>query len=315
MDSLSRASASNGSPMQAAQRKAAVLIEALPYIRSFRDKVVAIKLGGSAMEQPETLEGLFQDVAFMATVGMRPLIVHGGGAAISREMQRRGKKPTFVHGHRVTDAETLEIAKGVLVEQINGDIVRRLEALGAEAQTVYGQPLRARKKVVEERDDSGQVQRFDLGLVGVIQAVDLTHFRRILNAGAIPVVAPIAWLADGAEGALLNVNADSVAAFLAGKLRAEKLVFLSDVHGIMTDPPDPGSFADTLDEMEVRRLVESGVISGGMRPKVEACLAALDAGVRKAHIVDGRMTHSLLLEIFTREGAGTQILKGAKEPP
>ncbi len=291
-----------------AQRKVAGLIEALPYIRSFRNKVVAIKLGGSTMGKPEMLEGLFLDVAFMSAVGMRPIIVHGGGPAISKEMERRGKKPVFVHGHRVTDEETLEIARTVLVEQINADIVRRLRAYGAKAETVFGDPIRARKKIAEERDESGQVLKYDLGLVGVIEQVDVKYFNTLLDAEVIPVVAPIARGIAGA-GPLLNVNADSAAAFVAGQLRAEKLVFLSDVHGIMTNPPDPNSFADTLDEPTVQELIQRGVISGGMRPKVEACLAALDNGVRKAHIVDGRVAHSLLLEIFTREGVGTQIVK------
>ena len=292
--------------VEEAQRKAAVLAEALPYIQSFRHKVVAIKLGGSTMDKKAMLESLFLDVVFMAAVGMRPLIVHGGGPAISREMERRGKKPVFVNGHRVTDAETLEIARSVLVDRINADIVAQLRSLGAQAQSVFGAPLRARRKVVEEKDASGAVKRYDLGLVGVMEDVDVAHFRGVLDAGAIPVVAPIAC---GPAGEALNVNADSVAAFLAGRLRAEKLVFLSDVHGIMTNPPDPASFADTLDEPSVERLIKDGVISGGMRPKVEACIAALDGGVRKAHIIDGRMEHSLLLEVFTSAGVGTQIVK------
>lgn len=293
-----------------AQRKVAGLIEALPYIRSFRNKVVAIKLGGSTMGKPEILDGLFLDVAFMAAVGMRPIIVHGGGPAISREMERRGKKAVFVDGHRVTDEETLEIARSVLVGQINADIVRRLRALGASAETVFGDPIRARQKIVEETNSAGRTIRYDLGLVGVIEQVDVPYFRRILDSEAVPVVSPIA---RGPNESLLNVNADSVAAFLAGRLRAEKLVFLSDVHGIMTNPPDPNSFADTLDEAAAQDLIRRGIISGGMRPKVEACLAALDSGVRKAHIVDGRVSHSLLLEIFTREGVGTQIVKQLQE--
>jgi acetylglutamate kinase len=192
------------------------------------------------------------------------------------------------------------------VDRINARIVSRLRALGAEAETVFGEPLRARKKVVEEQDASGRPHRYDLGLVGVLEEVDLAYVRRLLETGTIPVVAPIA---RGPEGTLLNVNADSVAAFLAGRLQAEKLVFLSDVHGIMIHPPNLSSFADSLDEATVQRLIGEGIITGGMRPKVEACLAALEGGVRKAHIVDGRVEHSLLLEIFTREGIGTQIVR------
>jgi acetylglutamate kinase len=292
--------------MEEAQRKAAILIEALPYIRSFRNKVVAIKLGGSTMDKPEMLDSLFQDVALMASVGMRPIVVHGGGPAISREMQKRGKRPVFVHGHRVTDDETLEIARHVLVNVINADLVRRLSELGVEARTIYGDPIQARRKILEVKDESGISKQVDLGRVGVVERVDEVFFRALLNGHIVPVVSPIA---RGPEGTLLNVNADTVAAFLGGKLGAEKMVFLSDVHGIMTRPPDPASFADTLEEAEVRKLIADGIISGGMLPKVEGCIAALDAGVRKAHIVDGRMRHSLLLEIFTREGAGTQIVK------
>jgi len=291
--------------MQAAVRKADVLIEALPYIRAFRGKVVAVKMGGSAMEDPAKVHGVLEDVVFMASVGMRPVIIHGGGPAISDEMQRAGREPVWVHGHRVTDAETLEIVRRVLVDRINAGLVADLCELGAKAETVYGDPLLAERKRVVETDERGERREYDLGLVGTMTGADAAFFLRLLDEGIIPVVSP---LARDREGALLNVNGDTVAAFLAGALAAEKLVFLSDTHGILLDPADEASFAETLDEPAVEQLVRDGVITGGMRPKAEACIAALKHGVRTAHIVDGRLPHSLLLEIFTRRGVGTQIL-------
>lgn len=292
-----------------AVRKARALIEALPYIRSFQKKIVVIKLGGRAMEDCAELDGLLVDVTFMATVGMRPVIVHGGGPAISREMTARGLEPKFVRGHRVTDQATLEIVTDVLANRINADVAGRLEKAGAKpARMCDGKSgdLRARRKVIEERNPDGTVNTIDLGLVGVPESVDSAHFLAICAAGQVPVVAP---LARGPRGEVLNVNADLVASFLATALDAEKIVFLSDTHGILTDPGRDDSFAASLTEDEVNALVRKGAISGGMLPKMEACICALDGGVNKAHIIDGRMPHSLLLEIFTDQGVGTQIVK------
>ena len=295
--------------LEEAIRKAAVLIEAMPYIRTFRKQIVVIKFGGAAMDRPEVLDQVLLDVAFLATAGMRPVLVHGGGPAISAAMKARGKEPTFVHGHRVTDAETLAIARDVLATQINADICARLErAGGASAAIADGADgaLRARRKVTRVAAPDGGVKEVDLGFVGDMTGVDLDRFLDLTGCDIVPVVAP---LATGPDGEVLNVNADAVAGFLAGQLKAEKAVFLSDTHGILTDPGDETSFADSLSEQRVQELIDQGVIEGGMLPKVAACLAALDGGVRKAHIVDGRIRHSLLLEVFTDKGVGTQILK------
>ena len=295
--------------LEDAIQKAAVLIEAMPYIRIFRDRAVVVKFGGAAMESPDILDQVLLDVVFLETVGMRPVLVHGGGPAISAAMKARGKEPRFVHGHRVTDAETLEIARDVLANRINADICERLECLGGRAEAIASGTdgaLQARRKLAEHRGGDGAVERIDLGFVGDMTGVDSKRFHELCGQGVVPVVAP---LATGPDGEVLNVNADVVAGFLAGALGAEKAVFLSDTHGILQDPDDDKSFANSLSEAQVEELVSKGVIDGGMLPKVAACIAALDGGVRKAHIVDGRIKHSLLLEIFTDQGVGTQIVK------
>jgi acetylglutamate kinase len=224
-------------------------------------------------------------------------------------MKARGLTPRFVHGHRVTDADTLAIARDVLANQINADICSRLARAGGRPAAVADGSdgvLRAQRRLARVRTADGRTEEVDLGLVGDIVAVDVERFLELTRRDFIPVVAP---LATGDDGEVLNVNADMVAGFLAGALKAEKAVFLSDTHGILTDPKDAQSFAPTLTEAQVRDLIHKGVIDGGMLPKVEACIVALDGGVRKAHIIDGRIKHSLLLEIFTDAGVGTQVLR------
>jgi len=290
--------------MEEAIEKARILIEALPYIRSFRDKIVVVKLGGSAMDSGDALDTVLQDIVFMETVGMRPILVHGGGPEISKEMKRRGLKPKFVKGHRVTDAETIDIVADVLRNKINPDIVSRIKKLGGMAEGVTnedGKTLRARKKTIVVDGEE-----IDLGFVGEMVGVDCGLLFNLCLRGVVPVIAPVA--ADE-TGQKLNVQADSVAAFIASQLRPEKIVFLSDTHGIRTDPNDPESFASSLSEQELAELIEKGIIDGGMLPKVEGCLLALQAGVTKAHIIDGRIPHALLLEIFTDKGIGTQIVQ------
>lgn len=294
--------------MEEAIRKAAALIEALPYIRAFQGKVFVIKFGGAAMEDTATLQCVLDDVVFLATVGIQPILVHGGGPAITREMKRRRIEPRFVHGHRVTDEATMVIVREVLADRVNAEICRTLERLGAGA-VPFADPsqgsLRARRRLVREQSPEGGVEEYDLGLVGDMEGIDEQMFRDALAAGQVPVVAP---LARGPDGEALNVNADMVAASIAAGLDAEKAVFLSNTHGIFTDPADPASFAGTLTADRIDVLVRDGIISGGMLPKVAACREAIRAGVRKAHIIDGRLKHSLLLEIFTNEGVGTQII-------
>ena len=284
------------------------MIEAMPYIRAFQGKVFVIKFGGAAMEDVGILDGVLQDIVFLEAVGIRTILVHGGGPAISLEMKKRAIEPEFIHGHRVTDEATIEIVADVLGNRINADICRRIEHISGHALAFAGSSqgaLCARRRVVRETQADGSVLEYDLGLVGDMTGIDEALFRNALEARHTPVVAP---LAHGENGETLNVNADMVAACIAASLSVEKAVFLSDTHGIRTDPEDPDSFAGSLTIEEVDTLIKSGVIEGGMLPKVEACRIALHAGVRKAHIIDGRIQHALLLEIFTNKGVGTQIV-------
>lgn len=289
--------------VEEAIRKADTLIEALPYIKAFRDKLIVIKLGGSALAAGGELRGLLEDVIFMKTVGMRPILVHGGGPHITEEMAKRGKKPKFVQGHRVTDQETLDIVVDILINDVNKGILDELKGLGDEGVNLWRNgrpPLKAEQYMAT--DEGGK--KIDLGRVGELLSIEEKAFRKACNAGKIPVIAPVARGRDG----LLNVNADNVASFMAGSLKAEKLVFLSDTHGIMTDPSCDDTTVSSLSKAEVMLLVASGVIAGGMLPKSWACLRAIEHGVKKAHIIDGRIPHSLLLEIFTDKGIGTQIV-------
>lgn len=290
--------------------KAAVLIEALPYIQSFKDKIVVIKYGGSAMTGDGSPDSILQDVVFMATVGMRPVIVHGGGKAISRRMAEAGIAPKFVHGLRVTDERTMEIVEDTLFGEVNRGIVRTVEAFGGSARGVSAKEagiLHVRRHVVLVKDrDSGKVENVDIGFVGDVERVEVKPIVALCEAGIIPVIAPIGL---GPEGRSYNVNADPAAGEIAIALRSEKLVFLTDVHGIMRDPDDPDSLLSTLHVDAVDELIAEGAIHGGMVPKVRACLKAVKADVHKTHIVDGRIPHALLLEIFTDEGVGTQIVR------
>ena len=294
--------------MKDAIRKAAILIEALPYIRAFHGAVFVVKFGGAAMADPATLDCVLDDVVFLGAVGIKPVLVHGGGPAISRRMKQEAIEPKFIHGHRVTDEATLRIVRSVLVDEINAGICKRLDDMGGRPLPVADPAtgaLRARRRTVEEPSPNGGHKTLSLGLVGDIEGINNAVFERAIADRRVPVVAP---LARGPQGETLNCNADMAAAAVAAGLQAEKVVFLSDTHGIRTDPGNPQSFADTLTIAQIADLVRTRTISGGMLPKVDACRKALEGGVRKAHIIDGRLKHSLLLEIFTDRGVGTQIL-------
>lgn len=290
--------------MEEAIQKAGVLIEALGYIRQFRDRLTVIKLGGSAMEDPAGLRATLQDVVFMETVGMRPILVHGGGAAITRAMNEAGLEPRFVRGRRYTDAQALEIVSRVLSEQITPRLVNQIEELGGQAAALHYRTTNCLKgERLKLADEEGNA--VDLGFVGRVVDVDRRVIENLCRAGVVPV---IPCLAEDASGVRLNVNADTAAAAVAQHLQAEKLVFLSDVHGILRAPDDPDSLAGSLTAAECRKLIDEKIIAAGMIPKVEACLESLKAGVRKTHIIDGRLLHSLLLEIYTDRGVGTQIV-------
>jgi acetylglutamate kinase len=281
--------------------KSKVLLEALPYLKDFDKKFVVIKIGGSTMTDEKILPSVVRDVVFLEQVGVRPIIVHGGGPRITEEMERRGLKATFVKGRRVTDEATLEIAHKVLIDEISANVVSLVEAEEGKAIPLNGRGsrfLRCEKKIFAEDP------AMDLGYVGEITGVDAELVHRICDGNIIPVVAPIARAADKH---LYNVNADSVAWKIAAEVKAEKLVYLSNVPGILRDKDNPESLISSATLAECNDLIRQNVIVGGMIPKIEACMSALKAGVRKTHVISGLLQHSLLLEIFTPEGIGTEI--------
>jgi acetylglutamate kinase len=278
-----------------ADLKAHVLAEALPYIREFSGRVVVIKYGGHAMEDPKLADLFATDVVLMRLVGMNPVVVHGGGPQITALMTRLGKEPEFVDGLRVTDEDTVDIARMALVGKVNRDIVTAINRHGSYAAGVSGEDAGLIR--VRQRDPR-------LGFVGDVEHVDPTLLQRMLREELIPVVATIG--VDG-DGQAYNVNADTVAGAIAESLGAEKLVYLTDVAGVYERWPDESSLVSRLDVAGLQRLVESDAISEGMIPKVHSCVSALRNGVKRAHILDGRLPHVLLLEFFTREGIGTMV--------
>ncbi len=282
-----------------AGQRAQILVEALPYIRAFQGKTLVIKYGGAAMEQADLKEQFAKDVLLLRLVGMRPVIVHGGGPQIGALMKRLGKEPRFVGGMRITDEETMALVEMVLVGRINKEIVGLINLHGGRAVGLSGKDanlLRARKRL--HRTPEGDV---DIGLVGEVEAVNADVIRLLEDHGLIPVIAPVG---VGAAGETFNVNADLVAGEVAGALGAEKLIHLTDVPGINGED---GQLLSTLTRREAERLIKAAVIDGGMLPKVESSLRALEGGAQKAHIVDGRVPHAILLEVLTREGIGTEI--------
>ena len=281
--------------------RAEVLIEALPYIRAFQGKTLVIKYGGAAMEQADLKEQFAKDVLLLRLVGIRPVIVHGGGPQIGALMKRLGKEPRFVGGMRVTDEETVEIVEMVLGGKINKEIVGLITHHGGRAVGLSGKDgnlIRAKKRL--HRTADGQLA--DIGLVGEVEAIDPAPIRLLEENGFIPVVAPIG---AGAAGETYNINADLVAGEIAAALAAEKLIHLTDVPGIAGED---GRLISTLTQREAERLIKAGVIDGGMLPKVESSLRAVAGGAQKAHIIDGRVAHAILLEVLTKEGIGTEII-------
>ncbi len=290
--------------MEEAIRKADVLIEALGWIRRFRGRYVVVKYGGSSLDQAEAVDGLLTDLIFMETVGMKPILVHGGGRAINRAMDQAGITPKFVDGRRYTDERSLDIVSRVLVDEIAADLVRRIVHLGGKAHALSHatQNVLVGEKLILSGRDGKPV---DLGAVGEVVAIERATLEAVCAAGNIPVIPSIALTRDGQR---LNVNTDTAAAAVARLLPAEKLVFLSDVPGICRDRSDPSTRLSHLDGDGCRKLIADGVIDSGMIPKVEAALEALAAGVGKVHIVDARMPHSVLLEIYSNKGVGTEIV-------
>lgn len=287
-------------------RKAEALIEALGYFRRFRGSLIVIKLGGSAMEDPDALRATLQDVVFLETAGLRPVIVHGGGKAIDRAMAEAGLQPKKIRGRRITDESTLSIVVRVLREEICAGIVRQIRDFGGRAVGLHGGALQSLfgEKLILETDEGP----IDLGQVGRVNRIDRKVIEDFTLGGVVPVIPSVAL---DSQGRWLNINADTAAASVALALGAEKLVFLSDTPGILLDRNNPATLIPTLDAKGCLDLIRRRIIDEGMIPKVEACLDALRGGVGKVHMVDGRSKHALLLEIFTDKGIGTEIVLGS----
>ncbi len=287
--------------------KATILIEALPYIRNFSGKTFVIKYGGAAQTEEHLKDSFAQDIALLSFIGIHPVIVHGGGLKISSTMEKMGKKPKFVHGQRVTDEETMDIVEMVLGGLVNKEIVSLINKHGGKAIGLSGKDgglIKAKKKLMKKTSQkTGVEETIDLGLVGEITDINSQVLKSLEKEGFIPVISPIG---IGEHGETFNINADYVASSISGKLKAEKLILLTDVPGIKDKK---GNTISTLSQKQIKKLVSESTISGGMLPKTQACMKALENGVAKTHIIDGRISHCLLLEIFTKEGIGTEIVK------
>ena len=287
------------------------LVEALPYLSKFKNKTIVVKYGGNAMLNDELKNKVLQDIVFLQCAGMRPVVVHGGGPEITRMLMQAGKKSEFVSGLRVTDAESVGIAEMALVGKINTDLVARLNTLGGKAVGLNGKDatLIQAKKHLADVYENGEVNLVDIGYVGNVEKVNTELIDVLLNAGFIPVIAPTG---VGAQGETYNINADSVAGEVAGALKAEKLLVLTDVRGIYSDYRDESSFISTLTFEKAQELIIRGKIGGGMIPKVRACITALSGGAKKTHIIDGRAEHTILMEILSEKGVGTEVGKELK---
>ena len=290
---------------QKAIQKADTLIEALGWIRKFRDTTTVIKLGGSVVEHPDSLRHLLLDIVFLSTLGMRIVVVHGGGKAINRAMDEAGIEPKWVQGRRYTDDATLAIVEKVLATDLNHELVAKLEEYGGRAMSLnflstnvlFGETLTL---------DGPNGEQVDLGYVGEVTKVDRLTIDNLMYAGQVPVIPSMAM---GPDGQKLNVNADTAATAVAAAIGAEKLVVLSDTPGVLRDVNDPESLITHITAAEARQMIADGTIAGGMIPKIEGCLDTLAQGVKKIHIIDGRLRHSLLLEIYTTSGVGTELIR------
>ena len=287
------------------------LVEALPYLSKFKNKTIVVKYGGNAMLNDELKNKVLQDIVFLQCAGMRPVVVHGGGPEITRMLMQAGKKSEFVSGLRVTDAESVGIAEMALVGKINTDLVARLNTLGGKAVGLNGKDatLIQAKKHLADVYENGEVNLVDIGYVGNVEKVNTELIEVLLDAGFIPVIAPTG---VGAQGETYNINADSVAGEVAGALKAEKLLVLTDVRGIYSDYRDENSFISTLTFEKAQELIIRGKIDGGMIPKVRACITALSGCAKKTHIIDGRAEHTILMEILSDKGVGTEVVKELK---
>ena len=284
--------------------KADILIEALPYLQAYRDQTILIKFGGSAMDNPELVKSLMRDIVVMEIMGLNPVVVHGGGKAISKAMADAGLEARFVNGLRVTTPEAIDIVERTLSGTINPGLVEMMRGHGGKAVGIPGTNVFVGEKLMEKDADGNPV---DIGMVGSVIGCELSRVKEALSLQLTPVISPLA--RELGTNHALNVNADLAAAALARELKPVKLVYISDVPGLMNDPADPSTIIQSINRKEAFELIEQGVISGGMIPKVKSAVEALNAGVRKVHFIDGRLRHTLLLEIFTPEGIGTEIVR------
>lgn len=283
--------------------KASVLVEVLPYIQQFRGEVVVVKLGGSIMESQDGVKRILRDIAFMECAGLKPVLVHGGGKSISRAMQKEGLKTHFLQGLRVTDEGAVRVVEHVLNHEVNPEIVQILCDYGCKARGIHGDDILHAQKHTGTDPESGEA--LDWGYVGEAVDVDIAPINAFLSSSITPVITP---LGRGDDKKIYNINADEAAATMARDLKARKLVFLSDVPGLLENPEDSDSLISTVRSTEVPVLVKRGVIRGGMLPKMAGGVKAIEAGVRKTHIIDSSIPHSLLLELFTDQGVGTEII-------
>ncbi len=285
--------------------KAGILIDSLPFIRNFYGKTFVIKYGGAAQIDDDLKAAFAKDVVLLSFIGIRPIIVHGGGPKVSETMKKMGKEPTFIEGQRVTDKDTMDIVEMVLGGLINKEIVALINSHGGKAVGLSGKDgglIKAKKKLLKKADKTGNEEIIDIGLVGEIEAIGYEILDSLEKNGFIPVIAPIGF---GIKGETYNINADFVASAIASAMNAEKLLLLTDVPGIKNKK---GDIISSLNKKEIKKLTEKNIITGGMLPKVQSCVNALENGVKKTHIIDGRIPHCLLLEIFTKEGIGTEIV-------
>ena len=286
-----------------------ILVEALPYIKKFHNKKIMIKYGGHAMINEDAMTSTARDTVLLKYVGINPVIVHGGGPEISSAMDKMGKDSKFIKGLRVTDEETMDIVKMVLVGKINTNIVSNIYLHDGKGLGLSGSDsglIQACKKVHKIENDEGKLEEVDLGLVGEIESINPEIINILTENDYIPVISPVGVTEQGDD---LNLNADTVAGGIASAIGAEKLIILTDVPGVLRDPKDPSTLIQRIHVDEIPALIDTGVITGGMIPKIETCVEAIKNGVKSAHILDGRVEHSLLLEIFTNEGVGTMIYK------
>jgi acetylglutamate kinase len=287
--------------------KADALLEALPYFQQFRGRTVVVKYGGAAMENPDLVESVMRDIVFLEAVGINPVVVHGGGKAITAAMRQENLTAKFVDGHRVTDEASIKIIDRVLTEVISPSLAAKVRELGGKAEVLSGKEVLIADKAPPRADATGA--KIDMGFVGAITSTDVAQVQKLVEAEIVPIISP---LGRGRDGQVYNINADIAAAKIAQALQAHKIIYLSDVNGVRRDPRDENSLISTLTPGQIQKLKEEGVIASGMIPKVDSALEALAGGVAKVHFLDGKQPHALLLELFTDAGIGTEIAAGNK---